>query len=64
MKRWPEKTVYVFICNELNFMELENFNFVDVYINSACSRIGHDDTTRSPKVIVNIADVEKLVKES
>ena len=60
--KWPDKKVFIFYCNEINFQELENFNFVDVYINSACSRIGHDDTTRSPKPIINIADVERLLK--
>jgi len=62
-KRWPEKKVYMFLCSEMNFSELENFNFIDVYINSACPRIGHDDTSRSPKTIVNISDVEGLLKE-
>lgn len=62
LKKWPEKKVYMFLCNEMNFSELENFNFIDIYINSACSRIGHDDITRSPKTIVNISDVEGLMK--
>ncbi len=62
MEKWDDKEVFIFYCNELNFPELENFNFVDVYVNSACSRIGHDDTTRSPKPIVNIADIERLLK--
>lgn len=60
-KKWPEKKVFTFLCNEINFQELENFNFVDIYINSACSRIGHDDTIRSPKPIINIGDVENLL---
>jgi diphthamide biosynthesis enzyme Dph1/Dph2-like protein len=63
VKKWSDKQVFIFYCNELNFQELENFNFVDIYVNSACSRIGHDDTTRSPKPIINIADVENILKE-
>jgi 2-(3-amino-3-carboxypropyl)histidine synthase len=62
LKRWPEKKIFMFMCSELNFSELENFNFVDVYINTACSRIGHDDTIRSPKPIINMSDVEMLLK--
>ena len=61
LKKWPDKKVFTFVCNEISFSELENFNFVDIYINSACSRIGHDDTTRSPKPIVNMSDVEELL---
>jgi 2-(3-amino-3-carboxypropyl)histidine synthase len=62
LKKWPDKKVFTFLCNEINFLELENFNFVDIYINSACSRIGHDDIIRSPKSIINISDVEELLK--
>jgi len=62
LKKYPEKNVYMFLCNEMNFSELENFNFIDIYVNSACSRIGHDDITRSQKTIVNISDVEELMK--
>ena len=61
-KKWPDKKVFMLLCSELNFSELENFNFVDIYINTACSRIGHDDTIRSPKPIINIGDVEVLLK--
>jgi len=62
LKKWPDKKVYMLLCSELNFSELENFNFVDVYVNTACSRIGHDDTIRSQKTIINISDVEELLK--
>lgn len=61
--KWPDKKIFVFYANEINFQELENFNFIDMYINVACSRIGHDDTTRTEKPIINIADVEKLLKD-
>ncbi len=62
LKRWPEKKIFTFVCSELNFGELENFNFVEIYINTACSRIGHDDTIRSFKPIINISDVEEILK--
>jgi len=61
-KKWPDKKVFMLLCSELNFSELENFNFVDIFVNSACSRIGHDDTIRSPKPIINIDDVEGLLR--
>lgn len=62
LKKWSDKKVFMLICSELNFLELENFNFVDIYVNTACSRIGHDDTIRSPKPIINISDVEELLR--
>jgi 2-(3-amino-3-carboxypropyl)histidine synthase len=61
-KKWHDKKIFMLLCSELNFSELENFNFVDIYVNTACSRIGHDDTIRSPKPIINIDDVEGLLK--
>lgn len=63
LEKWPEKSVFMFFANELNFNELENFNFIDCYINCACARIGHDDSIRTPKPIINIADVESLLKQ-
>jgi 2-(3-amino-3-carboxypropyl)histidine synthase len=62
LEKWPDKKIFMLLCSELNFSELENFNFVDIYINTACSRIGHDDTIRSPKPIINIEDVERLLR--
>ncbi|MGV8150690.1 MAG: diphthamide synthesis protein [Candidatus Woesearchaeota archaeon] len=62
LSKWPEKKVFVFYADEINFMELENFNFIDIYVNVACSRIGHDDTARSEKAIINIRDAEELLK--
>lgn len=61
LNKWPDKKIFVFFANEINFLELENFNFIDIYVNVACSRIGHDDTSRSEKAIINIADVESLI---
>jgi 2-(3-amino-3-carboxypropyl)histidine synthase len=60
LDKWPDKKIFIFYANEISFLELENFNFIDIYINVACSRIGHDDTKRTEKSIINIADVEKL----
>lgn len=61
-KKWPDKKIFVFYANEINFSELENFNFIDIYVNVACSRIGHDDTKRTQRPIINISDVESLLE--
>ena len=62
LKKWPDKKTFMLLCSELNFSELENFNFIDIYVNTACSRIGHDDTVRSEKPIIDMGDVEGLLK--
>ena len=53
------KNSYIFICNTLNPEELENFNFVDCYINTMCPRIGFDDIMRYNKPVINYGMVEE-----
>lgn len=36
------KKVFVFLADEINFASLENFNFIEVWINTACPRIVED----------------------
>jgi len=36
------KQVFVFLADEINFSSLDNFNFVQVWINTACPRIVED----------------------
>lgn len=36
------KNVYIFLADEINTQKLEDFNFIDVWINSACPRIVED----------------------
>ncbi|MGV8141192.1 MAG: diphthamide synthesis protein [Candidatus Woesearchaeota archaeon] len=62
LRKWPDRNVYMLVCDELNFQELENFNFIEIYINSACPRIGHDDTIRSNTPIINIGDAENVLQ--
>lgn len=57
-KRFPEKELYFFLFNTLDFNELENFPFVDCFINTACPRIAYDDTNKIRKPILNLEDLE------
>ena len=41
-KKYKEKNFYIFLFNTLDFNELENFNFVEVWVNTACPRIIDD----------------------
>lgn len=36
------KEVFIFLAEEINFQSLENFNFIEVWINTACPRIVED----------------------
>ncbi len=52
-----KKKSYILISGEIDFQSLENFPFIECFINTACQRIGHDDALRLPKPVVNLDDV-------
>ena len=54
----PEKNCYIFVQDTLDFNQIENFPFVDVWINTACNRI-MDDADKFPKPLIDLADLEK-----
>jgi len=56
-KKYPKKEFFVFVFDTLDFNELENFPFVECWVNTACPRIS-EDYERIPKPIVNINDIE------
>lgn len=55
---FPKKNFYPIVFDTINFQSLEDFNFLECFINTACPRIGVDDTL--PKPCVNVADLEEL----
>ncbi|MBI2665703.1 diphthamide synthesis protein [Candidatus Woesearchaeota archaeon] len=56
-QKYPQKTFYYFIDDKISFDQLENFPFIDVWINTACPRIGLDDIDKFRKGVVNLRDV-------
>ena len=50
LKKQLKKESYIFISNTLNLNELENFNDIDIFINTACPRIENNK-------IINIEDL-------
>lgn len=56
---YPEKNFYFFVSDNFNENEIINFPFVEVWVNTACPRIGQDDVLRIEKPIVNIKDIWK-----
>ncbi|MBT4824791.1 hypothetical protein HN695_04020 [Candidatus Woesearchaeota archaeon] len=54
-KKFPNKKYYFFIFDTLDFTQLENFPFIDCYVNTACPRISYDDQEKSPKKIIDIS---------
>ena len=51
LAKQTDKKYYVFVCDTLNFQELENFPFIECWVNTACPRIADE------KYVVNINDL-------
>lgn len=58
--RHPEKKFYFFISDYLDLKSLEDFNFVDVFVNTACPRI-IDDAGKMNKPLINLCDLDILL---
>lgn len=56
------KKAYIFIDDDLQINLLENYPFVDIWVNTACPRIGTDDITTIPVPLVNIRDIHDPYK--
>jgi 2-(3-amino-3-carboxypropyl)histidine synthase len=54
-----EKNCYIFAFDTLDFGQIENFPFVECWVNTACSRI-LDDYSKFPKPLIDLSDIEKM----
>ena len=54
---YPNKKFYFIINNNVDFSQLENFPFVQCWVNTACPRIGIDDVYKFEKPVVNLDDI-------
>ncbi|MFW5705324.1 MAG: diphthamide synthesis protein [Nanoarchaeota archaeon] len=57
--QYPEKNFYFFAGDNFSDYEMENFPFIECWVNTACPRIGQDDILRHSKPVVNIKDIWK-----
>lgn len=53
------KNCYIFAFDTLDFSQIENFPFVQCWVNTACNRI-LDDYSKFPKPLVDLSDLEKM----
>ncbi|MBI2647214.1 diphthamide synthesis protein [Candidatus Woesearchaeota archaeon] len=58
-KKLKDKNCYIFVFDTLDFSQVENFPFIECWINTACNRI-LDDYAKFPKPIADLSDIEKL----
>lgn len=58
-RRLKDKNFYIFAFDTLDFSQIENFPFIQCWLNTACNRI-LDDHDKFPKPLVDLSDVEKM----
>ncbi|MFP4403239.1 MAG: diphthamide synthesis protein [Nanoarchaeota archaeon] len=56
-KKFPNKNYYILLFDNIEFNQLENFNFTDCFINTACPRINYDDFNKFFKPVVYANDL-------
>lgn len=56
-EEYPDKNFVHFLSNTLDWQGLEDFPFVEVWINTSCPRIGLDDYNKVRKPIINAEHV-------
>ncbi len=55
--KYRKKKFYYFLWDEINLMQLDNFPFIDIFLNTACPRIGLEDAIVHRKRILNIGEL-------
>ena len=60
---FPDKNIYFFAEDTIDYTHLEDFNFIQSWVNSACPRIGFDDAVNLPIGMINITDAIRLARK-
>lgn len=55
--QFPDKEFFYLLSETLDYGSLEDFPFVEVWVNTMCPRIGYDDTNKLEKPVVNIGEL-------
>jgi diphthamide biosynthesis enzyme Dph1/Dph2-like protein len=53
-RKYPDKKFYLLLFDTLDFAQLENFNFIECFVNTACPRISYDDSEKFAKKVVDV----------
>ena len=56
-KKYPDKEFTFLLCDSLDFASLEDFPFLECFVNTMCQRIGLDDTNRLEKPVLDISEL-------
>lgn len=56
------KNAYIFIDDTINLFNLENYPFIQAWVNTACPRIGTDDITTINQPLINLREASNPIK--
>ena len=59
-EKYPDKRFYFLVADTFDFSDLENYPFIECFVNSACPRIGYDDSIKFRKPVVNIDELSEI----
>jgi 2-(3-amino-3-carboxypropyl)histidine synthase len=62
--RFPDKNMYILVYDDLNWNSLEDFPFIECFVNTMCPRIAYDDYDKIPKSVVDFNDLMENEKEA
>lgn len=57
---YKDKKFFIFVDNTFNYQSLNDFNFIDCWINTACPRIAYEDAKKLDKPIINFEEIPEL----
>jgi len=63
-EQYPEKTFYYFVDNTFSLASLQDFPFIDMFLNTMCERMGYDDMDVEGLTVLNIEDLWALRTDS
>ena len=58
-KQLKDKNCYIFAFDTLDFNQVENFPFIQCWVNTACNRI-LDDYEKFPKPLIDLSEIGKM----
>ena len=62
-EKYPDKNFYILVFDDLDFNTLENYQFVECFVNTMCPRIAYDDAHKIFKPIVDYLDLLEVQNE-
>lgn len=60
---FPEKKFYTFIGDQIDFKEFQNFPWIKSWINTACPRMGMEDSLNIEESLLNVVEAIRLARD-